>query len=523
MRVSNKIIIIIIIQEYGYSFINGTIISENSSLYLNDINHNQNARQTLDNHARLLDLIDNLRQLESGLASKLPQRNEKGWKNFFVWTNEKLSNQLGYNVKLDDSLSVEYSTGQIKAITKSEQQECSLITKKAIKKGDIIFDIHRNLMLTNETALKDKDLGEFIRNDSIASTMQNVALVLHLLNELSKGDSSYWSPYLNILPDKLLPILEMKKDQFKNFLGSAHLFEALKMIRAIARQYSYFYKRFEVNNHLPIAKDFTFKYYCWGVSIVCSRQNNIPSDRQLLASPVINALIPILDMCNHSYDSNQAIFEDNHIILYSPKNLNSNEEIFINYGTRTSGDFFIHNGFVPETIKFDAVPFSIELNKQDPEYASISKLLKILNMPTSGSFKLVENNYESRHRRDPHLIMFLIVYLLNKDELDMILKSDDPVGLADHIYEFVQYKQYPVDSKGTQTTENGVGSSLAKAEITIIAERLTKVINDYMNRRASIGIALIDRALDQQDLGVNLRRLLTHERRIYESFLLKEA
>lgn len=505
-------------------------LSESSSASLNQAANQPNARQALDSHSNLLELIDELKLVESACNPKLPSRNEQSWSEFINWVDSELSSG-DQDVKLSKSIGISGQSLVCKSNDGSSDQEFSLIAKEPFRKGQKIFSIQRRLMLSTETADKDSDLFDFIMNDSIASAMQNVALVLHLLNEYSKGSRSYWAPYLAILPSKTLPVLKLNKEKLNNMLASSHLFEALKMIRAIARQYSYFFKLLQSTN-LPLKKDFTFEYYCWGVSIVCSRQNEIPpEDRRAFTSPVVHALIPILDMSNHDRMSNQAIFENNQSCLMASKDLNAGDEITINYGCRTSGEFYIHNGFVPDEVPFDIVPLMIALDKSDHLFVTKSKLLKALNMPASGRFKLTYNNYENRHKRDPHLTMFLIVYFLSEDELDFVLDSDNPVGIADEIYEYVQYKQSSFNGvsgngeKQGDSIDNDASADEKQApEIEIMKKRLCDCVKEYLSKRASVGIALIDRALNQAgQLDNDARKLLEHEKAIYKSHLINCA
>lgn len=472
----------------------------------------QSARQALDSHATLLNLIDELRRVESTCNPRLPSRNDQTWANFFKWIDGELSVNLSSKVGVADKNSS----------PDGDRQEYSLIAKVPFKNGESIFSVDRKVMLSTETVIKDQDLFEFIENDSIASAMQNVVLVLHLLNEYSKGETSYWSSYLNIMPNKILPVLTLTKEKLKLLEASAHIFEILKMIRAIARQYSYFFKRLQSTN-LPLSNDFTFEYYCWGVSIVCSRQNEIPPlDRGTCQMPVIHALIPILDMCNHNHTSRQATFENNQSRLLATRDLNVDEEIAINYGCRSSGEFYIHNGFVPEQVPFDVVPLTIVLNEQNPSFEAKAKLLKTLRMPTFGRFRLTYNNYDNRHKKDPHLTMFLIVYFLTDAELELIAASDNPVGIADEIYEFIQYSHV---ANNDVTTNNGdkttCNNEKNRSEIVVMRERLNQCFKEYLSKRSSIAIALIDRTLSDDKLpDQDASTMLKHERSIYESYLI---
>jgi len=228
-------------------------------------------------------------------------------------------------------------------------------------------------------------------------------------------------------------------------------------------------------------------------------------------------------MCNHDASSNQAIFLDDLSCLVAAKDLSVNDEIAINYGSqsRSSGEFYIHNGFVPSNHRHDVVPITIGLSKKNPLFEKKAKLLKILNMPTLGRFKLVENNFENRHKRDPHLTMFLIVYSMSEPELDYTLDSPHPVGVADEIYEFIHYKQ--------QESSNSCGSSSDPKEANKLDEiklRLAKKVEEYLCLRASVTVSLIDRALeettkDKENQDLHAIRLLQCERNIFESYKKK--
>jgi hypothetical protein len=539
----------------------------------------------------LFDLIAELREVERKLNPRLPTRDEKSWSQFIEWFSKKeleLSSSSGEQTdkppahdngggggqqaggtpsRLFDRVGIKPQL-ESSAISDHNTNEYSLVAKVPFKKGDKIFEIDRRLMLTTETALKDLELCDFVKRDSIASGMQNVVLVLHLLNEFSKQEQSQWWPYLSILPNKILPILHMNKEQITNYLmASAHLHTALKMLRAIIRQYSYFYKRLQ-STKLPLRHDFTFLYYTWGVSMVCSRQNEIPSsprhhhqnhhhhqidnsqnhthdnnehhDHQQqqhsenkLCSSSVHALIPVLDMCNHNRHSNQALFENDASCLVAAEDLLPNQEITINYGCRSSGDFYIHNGFVPDEVSFDMIGLVIALNqKQDPLYEQKAKILKILNMPTTfGEFTLRSNDYENRHRRDPHLTMFLIVYFLNEEEIDYLLASDNPVGVADEIYDYVQYESCDPDKQQQQPQSPPPDGASDAGPVDKMKRRILGCIRSYLSRRASISIVLLDRTLkaleselprDGADdaIRVSTMKLLRRERKIYESHVL---
>lgn len=488
------------------------ILEEGSSIPLNDESKQQSPRQALEAHSKLFELIEELREVEANLNPKLPHRDQKSIENFFNWIESNSTNKT--TDKISERVDVIKLIGND---AQNSQEEYGLVCKVDIKKGENIFSINRRLMLSTETVAKDDDLADFIKADPIASGMQNVILALHLLNEYSKGERSFWQAYLAILPQKTLPVLSMNKEKVNCLLGSSHIFDVLKMIRAITRQYAYFFKRLQ-STQLPLVKDFTYDFYCWGVSMVCSRQNEIPhSNRKTSTTPVVQALIPLLDMCNHDPTSNQAVFEGNDSKLSASQDLYKNDQITINYGVRSSGDFFIHNGFVPNEIRHDIVPLVISLHKEDHLFTMKTKLLKTLQMPNFGRFKLT--HLDDRHKRDPHLTMFLIVYLMNSDELNYIESCDNPVGVADEIYEYVQYN-------GTTSCRQQASNGHNKDELNLnklsaMKERLTSSVREYLSKRASISIALIDRSLKENQLPESepLSLMMVREKTIYSSHL----
>lgn len=496
-----------------------------------------------------MNLLDELRAVESTINPNLPSRNDETWKIFFQWFDKNNTSEADNEVLTSSRVSICAQTNSSKSNHYLfGQDECSLITKVPITTGEKVFAVNRNLMMTTETAMKDLDLEDFIRNDMIASGMQNVVLVLHLLNEYSKGEGSFWWPYLSILPRKLLPVLRLTSTKLKqHLLASSNIFEALKMLRAIARQYTYFHKRLQ-STKLPLKQNFTFLYYAWGVSIVCSRQNEIPSlqsknRKHHQSGPSAHALIPLLDMCNHNIDSSQPIFVDEASCLLASENLDAGQEVTINYGRRSSGDFYIHSGFVPDKVPLDSVPLIVGLPDDNLKLAK-AKLLKILNMPkTIGRFKLVHNSYANRHRRDPHLTMFLIVYCLNESELYLIIDDDNPVGLADYVYDYIQYKanadkNNQSEDESDARNENEYTSS---TEINEMKLRLADCCKDYLRKRSTICVALIDRNIKEllpntnstnldanededgneeaQDDKLYAIKLLQREKEIYESYM----
>ena len=74
-------------------------------------------------------------------------------------------------------------------------------------------------------------------------------------------------------------VLYYLPEDFKELRGSPAFEDALKQFKYIARQYAYFYKKFQA----MILRDyFTFDEYRWAVSTVMTRQNQVCTSEQNL-------------------------------------------------------------------------------------------------------------------------------------------------------------------------------------------------------------------------------------------------
>lgn len=124
--------------------------------------------------------------------------------------------------------------------------------------------------MSGETA-RDSILGNLIDKDPMLQRMPNVALALHLLIE-KNSPVSHWEPYINVLPATYNTVLYFSLDQLKLLKGSPAMEDAIRQYKYVARQYAYFYRKFQ---NTVIRDYFTFDDYRWAVSTVMTRQNQV--------------------------------------------------------------------------------------------------------------------------------------------------------------------------------------------------------------------------------------------------------
>lgn len=319
---------------------------------------------------------------------------------------------------------------------------CCVKAKKHINSGELLFSIPQELMLTTETATKSS-IGHFINNDPILSQMPNVALAFHVLNELY-DPKSFWKPYLDALPSSYDTVMYFSPDEITELKGSPAFDDALKMCRNIARQYSYFYSLLQKSVDPTLSNlraNFTYNDYRWAVSTVMTRQNLIPSQEEIVEGdgkekqlvPLVNALIPLWDFCNHQDGQFSTDFhpESRRTVCQAGRDFGAGEQVFIFYGTRTCAEQLIHNGFVDTNNSHDALTLKIGLSKSDPlagqRAALLCKLHILSDEKISGpiAFQLKAGPQPV----DGQLLAFLRLFCMTKDSLDRWLQSDNASNL----------------------------------------------------------------------------------------------
>lgn len=442
----------------------------------------------------------NLRKFETELAFPKPVRDQETKLQFFAWIDEL---SAPTQLPCPDSSRLPIPSELVDIRFNSEDiDEAQLVVKKSFKKEELVVEVPRSSILSTETVIFDTSLDDFVNRDPITMHMPNVVLTLHLLNELSKGKESKWYPYIQILPRKILPVLEFKKEDFENVICSANFSLMLKLVRSIARQYCYFFERLCQTN-LPLVKYFTYEFYAWGVSIVSTRQNEIQST--LKGGRPVNALIPILDMCNHNMSDFPAVSTHQSSQIIASNDLNPGDEVTINYGKRTSGDFFIYNGFVPSEIDGDFINMTLSLDQNKSYYLTRKALVEALGMSSYQSFKLEWKDKNSG--MDDDLLMFLIVFSLKDEDIEFVKQcSGGPIPLLRLIHRLIK-KEEELESK-------------LDKDIVDMASRLEKTVDAYFRMRCSVLVSLLDKAEVSKCPGEQyIRRLFDHERSIYRSYI----
>lgn len=219
----------------------------NELLKLTTTTPQQNVNKEFELQKEIYNVLEKIKTHESGIELNVP--NDLRYKpetidKFVMWLKENNATFEG---------------------TKIEQFpgfDLGLKASMDIPEASLIIGVPRKLMMTVESA-KRTCMGSLIKNDILLSKMPNVALAMFLLLEKFK-ETSFWTPYLHVLPTTYSTVLYFSLDELKELIGSPTFRSALLQNKNIARQYAYFHKLiWSTDNQFCeiLKKHFTFNSY----------------------------------------------------------------------------------------------------------------------------------------------------------------------------------------------------------------------------------------------------------------------
>ncbi|GAB6031701.1 Histone-lysine N-methyltransferase setd3 [Chamberlinius hualienensis] len=359
----------------------------------------------LDEHKSISSILEKINKLEENIHLPVNSR-EDNFPTFLQWVKEN-----GVDV---DNISV----------ARFDEESWGLKAEKEIEEGSLWLTVPRQLMVA-ASDLNSTDLADVLKKDPITKHFPQVGLALFILHERFDSNSKY-KPYLDILPSSYDTVLYFSVAEFEELKGCSCLDEALKHYRHIVRQYAYFWQMFNnvEEKSFTLREHFSFNSYRWAVSTVMTRQNAIPSSN---GSESVISLIPVWDMCNHLHGQVSTDFnlERNELLCYAQKRISKGDQIFISYGERSNGEFFVYNAFVSKINPNDSVVLKLGISKDDQLATRKTSILQDMGVNQNEPFYLVNSPNPISDR----LLAFVRVFTMTEDDLNKYF-SDNVNSLA---------------------------------------------------------------------------------------------
>jgi len=259
-----------------------------------------------------------------------------------------------------------------------------IISKKHIKKGDIILEIPEKYLVEYSKIAKKMRLSEKKVNN------KNSLMATHLLLE-SINPKSKWHPYFDTMPQKLdeyIYFYDKKKLKLLNetSIMCQETYNFKKHMENINEDCKTIYEFLKQHGKLPLQyskySDF-FKLFIRFRILVCSRifgYEKYGKDEL--------GMVPYADLFNHSDKPNTTWFFDDAkkaFIVMATLDIPKNREIYDSYGNKTNVELVMYYGFSIKnnphsTLKFGYKGNLISLDKYDKLQDMGSDKMKIVKL-----------------------------------------------------------------------------------------------------------------------------------------------
>lgn len=283
----------------------------------------------------------------------LPSRGEEDFKVFEKWLLES------HNIDLKNlGLKISPLDNDVDNVT--------LVATKVHEAEKPLVSIPHAAMMST-THLGALGISPVLRLAPELSRDPSVLLALVLLKH-ALDDPSPFHPYIRTLPRNFTtPFWCYRAKTLDALRPSPAYSRAVNTMRALVRRYARVYASLRSLNipSLPAAQ-FSWSRYIWAVSVVMTRQNELPTNPRALA------LVPVWDLCNHSpgkHTTSVALNPETgnvSVECSAMRKFDVNDEVTIFYGMRPNSELLLFSGFVQPNNEFDTYAIPLPLRRSDP-------------------------------------------------------------------------------------------------------------------------------------------------------------
>ncbi|MBA0718116.1 hypothetical protein Golax_005878 [Gossypium laxum] len=250
-------------------------------------------------------------------------------------------------------------------ITQDTTYGLGLVASGGIPKGSDLIVLPEHVPLKFQS---DKDDGA----DSVSLPLSNrvpeelwaMKLGLKLLQERAKV-GSFWWPYISNLPETYTVPIFFSGEDIKNLQYAPLLYQVNKRCRFLLefeQEVKNVLKNLKPSEHPFGGQDVDASSLGWAMSAVSSRAfrlygkklpNGTHSD--------IPMMLPLIDMCNHSFNPNARILQEQDagnpkmLIKAAEREIKQSDPLLLNYGCLSNDFFLLDYGFVIPSNPYDHI------------------------------------------------------------------------------------------------------------------------------------------------------------------------
>lgn len=288
-----------------------------------------------------------------------------------------------------------------------------MISNRDIKEGDELFTLPLDLLLTKDAA--KKAFGADVITEGLS---EYIAIALLLVSERAKGEDSFWSSYIGVLPSvaDVYPTYLWAEEDLDLLNGSPVIAATESMRRKLESEYATVEK--DLLDKFPkiLPREIqTYEAFQWAFAMLFSRAIRLGG----LSTGEAVALVPYADLFNHnpfanSYiDARQSGFftKTDEVVVYADRSYKKMEQVFISYGPKGNADLLLLYGFSLDRNPYNSVDVTIALDQNDELYEEKKLFLEEAGLPSTKAFPLYNDRYPDE------LLQYLRLIQLNKAQL----------------------------------------------------------------------------------------------------------
>lgn len=247
-----------------------------------------------------------------------------------------------------------------------------------IETNEVMMEIPIKCMMRPDLAIEDPQIGRLL-NSSQDLLRGDVLLCVYIMAEIIKGKSSFYAPYINILPEPG-SIVQWNDDEL-GFLQDDNLVHKAKNRRILLhntyqRSVVAFAERFPEEIDL---KEYNYERFLFAWFCIQARAFG----RRLPWT----AMVPFADCLNHSNVQTKYDYDigSNGVFRMYPTGSNSyvkGSEVFNSYGRRPNDNLLLDYGFSMKFNMWDSVEIPLHLDRSSNGYSWKSRLLLSMGKQT---------------------------------------------------------------------------------------------------------------------------------------------
>ncbi|KAM0961097.1 hypothetical protein ACFX2I_020415 [Malus domestica] len=243
-----------------------------------------------------------------------------------------------------------------------------LVASEEIPKGSELIVLPEHVPLRFGSIESDGGDGVDSVLDDLARLVPEelwaMKLGLKLLQERAKT-GSFWWPYISSLPETFnIPIFFPGED-IKNLQYAPLLYQVNKRCRFLLdfeKEVKHALENLKPNDHPFGGQSVDASSLGWAMSAVSSRAFRLYGKKLRGGNYDIPMMLPLIDMCNHSFNPNAAIVQDQDnrnmkmlVKVVAETEIKENDGLALNYGCLNNDLFLLDYGFVIPSNPYDSI------------------------------------------------------------------------------------------------------------------------------------------------------------------------